>query len=120
MGFFGLTGPFLRSAFRKNLGLYSYKIGNKHAHKETGMVPLQMKNFIKKTIKNQFKGKMLIAKMTRDSPRNFGSFGPRGFTMDKKKIPLIDIPDLKDFELKPYVTPHIMRPDVKTKLPSTD
>jgi hypothetical protein len=77
------------------------------------MVPLHLQNFIKKTVKNQFRGKMIIARMTRDSPRNFGSFGPSGFIMDKKKVPLIDIPDLKDFELKPYVSAHLMRPDVK-------
>jgi len=101
MVFFGLTGPFLRSAFRKRLGLYSHKIGNKHAHKRPGMVPLQISNFIKKTVKNHFKGKMILAKMNRDSPRNFGSFGPKGFIYQKHKVPLLDIPDLKDFEVFP-------------------
>lgn len=99
MVFFGLTGPFLRSAFRKRLGLYSYKLGKEHSHKRPGMVPLQITNFIKKTVKNHFKAKMILAKMNRDSPRNFGIFGPKGFTLKKNKVPVLDIPDLKDFEV---------------------
>ena len=113
MGMLSVVGPYLRSAFRKRLGDYSYKIGGKHAHKATGMVPLKMIKFIKKSVKNEYKAKLILAKMVRESPRKFGEWGHNVFIYDKNKVPLIDIPELQDFELKPYVSVHVMKPNTK-------
>lgn len=99
MGFLGVVGPYLRSAFRKRLGKYSYKIGGKHANKAVGMVPLHIVKFIKKNIKNEYKAKLILAKMVRESPRKFGEWGHNTFAFNINKVPLIDIPDLKDFEV---------------------
>jgi hypothetical protein len=96
----GTIGPYLRSAFRKRLGLYSYKIGGKHAHKHSGMVPLKIANFIKKSVKNEYKAKLILARMVRESPRKYGEWGHKGFIFDKNKVPLIDIPELKDCEVR--------------------
>lgn len=100
MGMLNIMGPYLRSAFRKRLGLYSYKIGGKQAHKASGMVPLKIVNFIKKSVKNEYKAKLILAKMVRESPRKYGEWGHKGFIMDKNRVPLIDIPEIKDFEVR--------------------
>lgn len=94
-----ILGPYLRSAFRKRLGSYSYKIGGKQAHKAPGMVPLKVVNFIKKTVKDEYRAKVILARMVRQSPRKYGEFGHKGFAFNKSKVPLIDIPDLNEFEV---------------------
>jgi hypothetical protein len=99
MGMLGVVGPYTRSAFRKRLGLYSYKIGKKNTHKATGMVPLGIIKSIKKNVKNQYKAKLIIAKMVRESPRLFGKWGHNSFIYDVNKVPMIDIPEIKDFEV---------------------
>lgn len=94
-----VAGPYLRTAFRKKLGYFSYKIGGKHANKASGMVPIKIVNFIKKTVKNEYKAKLILAKMVRESPRKFGEWGHNVFVYDINKVPLIDVPDLKDCEV---------------------
>lgn len=95
--------PLARSAFRKRLGLYSYKIGNKHTHKKPGVIPLELMNQLKKKYAKN-KAKLLIEQHRRESIRPFGHFIHKGFKADRKMFPHIDIPDTHSTALKPYVT----------------
>lgn len=45
--FFGIITPALRrksgKSFRKKLGVFSFKIGDKHTHKKPGLIPFNLK-----------------------------------------------------------------------------
>ena len=62
-----VVGPYLRNQFKKRLGYYSYKIGGKHANKASGMVPIKIVNFLRKNVKNEFRAKLILARMVRES-----------------------------------------------------
>ena len=99
MGMLSVVGPYLRNQFKKRLGYYSYKIGGKHANKASGMVPIKIVNFLRKNVKNEFRAKLILARMVRESPRKFGEYGHNAFVYDKNKVPLVDVPELKDCEV---------------------
>lgn len=98
--------PFTRSSYRKAIGNYSFKIGGKHAHKKPGLIPLHVKNNITASIKDQYRAKLLIARLERESTNLFGEFVHKGFKLDRNKVPKILIPELENFDLKPYVSCH--------------
>ena len=105
MSMMNLLIPFMRSHYRKGLGRYSFKIGGKHTHKKPGIVPLHVKNNVQKILKDEYHSKLIIDNLERNSIYPFGNFIHKGFRADHlNKAPLIDIPDLSNTKLKPYVT----------------
>ena len=92
------------ASFRKNLGVYSFKIRKQQYYKN----PHAMSVFQKEKFKNAGTFPVQrIAEAERESIRPFGKISNKGgFKMDIDLIPFYNVPDLRDFKLKPYV-PHI-------------
>ena len=112
MGMLSVLTPFARSSFRKRIGNYHYKIGGEH--KKPGVIPLHVKNNIRKTIKNPHRAELTIKNLERKSIYPFGRFVHKSFRVESQKTPFLDIPDLSDFNLRPYVSCQ------RSKLPKSD
>ncbi|KAL4450784.1 hypothetical protein ABPG74_011626 [Tetrahymena malaccensis] len=96
-----------QNSFRKRLGVYSYRMKHSQYHKKPGLIDLHTKEELKK---QGVQGRYKIYRMERDSDRLFGQFSSRSkFLFDSQRVPFLDIPDLTDFELKPYVSVHTPR-----------
>lgn len=89
------------SAFRKRLGLYSFKLTKQTKFKNPHAMSMQTKQAYKK---QGYKGELKIREQERLSSRPFGRLSKTGrFIMDVDKVPFFNIPDLTGFNLKPYV-----------------
>jgi len=115
--FFDIIVPSLRKrlgkSFRKTLGVFSYKLGEK-THKKPGVIPLNIKQ---KLIEDGTeRSKQIIQRLERNSHYPFGKFTRKSkFLFDPTKVPLYNVPDLTNFELKPYVSYHTPRIDMDLK-----
>ena len=98
-------------------GIYSYKLAARQQYKRIGVVPLNVVNQVHKTAKNVSKARLLLKRQEWKSTNLFGSYGPSGFRLDRNKVPVLDIPDLTGFELKPYVSYNTPKVE-KTQLPA--
>ncbi len=84
--------------FRKTLGVYNYKVNPKGYHKNPHAIDLKTKENLKK---NGDDGERKIKAIKNMSLRPFGRFTNKGsFKFDYKKIPLVNIPDYKNSEVK--------------------
>jgi hypothetical protein len=99
----GTTPCFGISRFRKNHGLYSYKLGKNSKHKNPHAMGLKSKEYLKK---QGYQGQLKIHERERLSERPFGYVSSKGkFRFDIERVPFYNVPDLTNFKLKPYV-PH--------------
>lgn len=121
MGLMDLLMPPLRlhGKYITTKGIYSYKLAARHQYKRIGVVPLNVVNQIHKSVKSKEKARLLLKKQEWKSTNLFGSFGPAGFRLDKQKLPVLEIPDLTGFELKPYVSFNTPKVD-KALIPSNE
>lgn len=100
-------------SFRKTLGIFNYKIGNK-THKKPGVIPYHIKKSLLET--DTDRSRRLINLMERDSYYPFGKFTRKSkFMFDPKKVPIYNVPDLTGFELKPYASVHTPRIEEELK-----
>ena len=91
------------SRYRRQHGLYSYKIGKNQLHKNPHAIPLRERQLLKS---QGYKGELKIHERERLSQRPFGQHDRKGrFRFDVEKVPFYNVPDLTGFKLKPYV-PH--------------
>jgi len=119
MGLMDLLMPPLRlhGKYIATKGIYSYKLAGRHQYKRIGVVPLNVVNQVLKSTKNKDKARLILKKQEWKSTNLYGSFGPNGFRLDKQKLPVLEIPDLTGFELKPYVSFNTPKLD-KAQIPS--
>lgn len=99
MGLLGILGPPLRTAYRKKLGDFSYKIGKNHLHKKPGVVKLDVINQIKRDNKDIGKATYKIKEKVRESMYPLGIFTHKRFKIESRRVPFLDIPDLNGFEV---------------------
>lgn len=117
--------PPLRRPPRKRLGFYSYKFGKNYKHKKPGLIPIERLNNLQSTIKDKTTLKIILRKERRESEFLMGRFTSKGFQFDPTMAPKVDIPDLTDFELKPYISVHTptyekkMKPDSQFNMDPT-
>ena len=91
------------AAFRKRLGVYTYKIRRPQYYKNPHAMPLNKREALKKADTYNVQR---IKQAERDSDRPFGKFTRQGnFKFDIDMVPFYNVPDLTGFKLKPYV-PH--------------
>lgn len=86
-------------SFRKKLGVFNYKVkdGLKE-HKKPGVIPLAIKQRLLK--ENTYDSIQKIKELEKKSTRLFGTFTRFGnFKFDKNKVPIFNVPELKDFEV---------------------
>jgi large subunit ribosomal protein L41 len=121
MGLMNLLMPPLRlhGKYISTKGIYSYKLAARQQYKRIGVVPLNVVNQIYKSVKSKEKARLLLKKQEWKSTNLFGSFGPAGFRLDKQRLPVLEIPDLTGFELKPYVSFNTPKVD-KAQIPSNE
>jgi len=92
-------------SFRKTLGVYNYKIKKVGYYNNPHAIELKKVEQLKQD--GSEKSMRKIKALERISNRPFGHITTRGrFIRDTRKIPNYNIPDLTDFELKPYVSYH--------------
>mmetsp|Transcript_37615 Transcript_37615/g.42637 ORF Transcript_37615/g.42637 Transcript_37615/m.42637 type:complete len:161 (+) Transcript_37615:46-528(+) len=94
----GIKGPATRN-WKKTQGVYSYKLKPDKYYKKPRMIPLALREKLKKKGDHHE-----ISRLERESPRQFGEFTRFGFKYDPSLVPFYDVPDLSNFELKPYVS----------------
>jgi len=100
--------------FRKRLGVYSYKVRTHYTHKKPGVIPLNIKQNLLE--QNTHRSKRMIKILEANSHYPFGKFTRRNkFMFDANRVPLYNVPDLTDFDLKPYVSVHTPQIDEETK-----
>jgi large subunit ribosomal protein L41 len=121
MGLMNLLMPPLRlhGKYISTKGIYSYKLAARQQYTRIGVVPLNVVNQIYKSVKSKEKARLLLKKQEWKSTNLFGSFGPAGFRLDKQRLPVLEIPDLTGFELKPYVSFNTPKVD-KAQIPSNE
>ena len=121
MGLMNLLMPPLRlhGKYISTKGIYSYKLASRQQYKRIGVVPLNVVNQIHKSVKSKEKARLLLKKQEWKSTNLFGTFGPAGFRLDKQRLPVLEIPDLTGFELKPYVSFNTPKVD-KAQIPSNE
>ena len=89
-------------SFRKTLGIYNFKCKPNTYFKNPHAVPFKTKMALLKKGDNESWKK--IKNIERFSNRPFGTFTSKGiFKMDYKRIPNYTIPDVRLFNLLPYV-----------------
>jgi len=113
---FDVMGPPLRrrlgKSFRKRLGVFNYKVGNK-THKKPGVIPLHVKQ--KLLDEDTGRARAMIKLLERDSPYPFGKFTRKSkFIFDPSRVPVYNVPDLTGFDLRPYVSVHTPKVDEDT------
>ncbi len=90
--------------FRKRLGVYNYKVKPANYYKNPHAIDLQKKEELKS--KGDI-GTLKLQAEERLTNKPFGTFTNKGrFIIDMKRVPHYNIPNLDNFDLKPYVSYH--------------
>lgn len=89
-------------SFRKTLGVYNYKVKPANYYKNPHQVELRKKETL---LKAGDTGMRKLHAIQRMSNTPFGKLTSKGkFIKDFQRMPIYNIPDLTDFQLKPYMT----------------
>ena len=86
----------MKNAYRKKLGIYSFKLGKYQKHRNPHAMSLRKRQDL---MKLGHEGHMRIKETERISQRPFGKFWRSQFRFNIEKVPFYNIPDLTDFEV---------------------